>query len=155
MDVKNALLNGDLEEEVYMDFFFSFTKRFWSKFCKLKRSLYGLKQFFRAWFDKFTQSVKKQGYIEGQTDHVLFMKFSLEGKITMLIAHVDDIILIENDLLETKMLKMILDFEFEIKDLGVIEVLSWNGRCTFQERHRRFTKKVHSWSKKKKKYEWL
>ena len=111
--------------------------------CKLRRSLYGLKQLPWAWFDKFTWFVKKQGYIEGQADHALFMKFLPEGKINMLIVYVGDI-LIEDGLLEMKKLKKILASKFEIKDLGVIEVLSWNGSCTFQEVHHHFTKKVPS-----------
>lgn len=59
LDVKNALLNGDLEEEVHMDPPPGFEKEYSSKVCKLKKSLYGLKQSPRAWFEQFIQSVKK------------------------------------------------------------------------------------------------
>jgi hypothetical protein len=44
MDVKIAFLNGDLEEEIYMDQSESFVEAGQeSKVCKLTRSLYGLK----------------------------------------------------------------------------------------------------------------
>ena len=60
--MKNSFLNGDLEEKVYMDSPLGFDGRFGSKVCKLKRSLYGLKQSPRACFEKLTQFVKSQGY---------------------------------------------------------------------------------------------
>ena len=39
-----------------------FGEKFESKICKLKKLLYKLKQSRRAWFEKFTRLVKKQGY---------------------------------------------------------------------------------------------
>ena len=63
LDVKNAFLNGDLEEEVYMEISHGFeTNLTRNKVDKLRRSLYGLRQSPRAWFKKFTKAVKKYGY---------------------------------------------------------------------------------------------
>ncbi|WJX66879.1 hypothetical protein P8452_51386 [Trifolium repens] len=117
LDVKNAFLNGDLEE-VYMDIPPGFEDKFGSNVCKLNKSLYGLKQSPRAWFEKFTQSMKKQGYIQGQADHTLFTKFSPHGKIAILIVYVDDIVLTGDDIVEMAKVKEKLAVDFEIKDLG-------------------------------------
>ena len=92
LDVKNTFLNGDLEDEVYMEIPLGFETSNVNKVCKLRKSLYGLKQSPRAWFDRFTKAVKKHGYSQGQADHTLFTKFSRNGKIAILIVYVDDII---------------------------------------------------------------
>ena len=68
--------------------------------CKLQKSLYGLKQSPRAWFDRFTKAVLKLGYKQGQADHTLFVKKSHAGKMAILIVYVDDIILSGNDMEE-------------------------------------------------------
>ena len=44
LDVKNAFLNSNMEEEVYMDSPPGFSGRFGSKVCNLRKSLYGLNQ---------------------------------------------------------------------------------------------------------------
>ncbi|CAJ2645380.1 unnamed protein product [Trifolium pratense] len=117
LDVKNVFLNGDLEEEVYVDIPPGFEDKFGSNVCKLNKSLYGLKQSPRAWFEKFTYSMKKQGYIQGQADHTLFTKFSQDGKIVVLIVYVDDIVLTGDDIVEMTRVKEKLALDFEIKDL--------------------------------------
>ena len=70
LDVKNAFLNGDLEEEVYMDIPAGLeTTSNFNKVCRLRKSLYGLKQSPRAWFERFTKVVKGYGFVQCQSDH--------------------------------------------------------------------------------------
>ena len=100
LGMKNDFLNGDLKEEVFMDAPPGFEDKFGSKVCKLKKSLYELKQSPRPWFEKFTSSVKRQGYSRAQADHTLFFRRSSEGRISILIVYVDDIILTNDDTVE-------------------------------------------------------
>ena len=89
-----------------------------NKVCRLKKSLYGLKQSPRAWFERFTRVMKSNGYIQGQSDHTMFVKHSLEGLISVLIVYVDDIVLTGDYSEEFPRVKEFLTREFEIKDLG-------------------------------------
>ncbi|KAA0048527.1 transportin-3 isoform X1 [Cucumis melo var. makuwa] len=118
LDVKNAFLNGDLVEEVYMSPPPGFEAQFGQQVYKLQKSLYGLKQSPRAWFDRFTTFVKSQGYSQGHSDHTLSTKASKTGKIAILIVYVDDIVLTGDDQTEISQLKQRMGDEFEIKDLG-------------------------------------
>ncbi|GMI70512.1 hypothetical protein HRI_000720500 [Hibiscus trionum] len=117
LDVKNAFLNGELNEEVYMDFppGFEGSK---GQVCKLKKSLYGLKQSPRAWFNRFAKAMTSRLYIQGQADHTLFYKHTDNGKCCILIVYVDDIILTGDDSIEIERLKEFLSLEFQLKDLG-------------------------------------
>ena len=118
LDVKNAFLHGDLQEEVYME-----VPPGWSKpeasgmVCKLKKSLYGLKQSPRAWFDRFRWALCDMGYKQCNGDHTLFYRH-LGRKITMLAVYVDDIIITGDNEAEIECLKKNLSKQFEVKDLG-------------------------------------
>ena len=121
LDIKNAFLNGDLEE-VFMIPPLGFEKVFGQhKVCKLKKSLYGLKQSPRAWFERFGKAVKSHGYHQSQVDHTMFYKHLEKGKISILIVYVDDIILTGDDLEELADLKRRMAQDFEIKDLGMLK----------------------------------
>ena len=88
--------------------------------CKLKKSLYGLKQSPRAWFDRFRKAVCGMGYDQCNGDHTLFYKHS-EQKITILAVYVDDIIITGDDYVEIAKLKECLSQAFEVKDLGKLK----------------------------------
>ncbi|KAJ9678560.1 hypothetical protein PVL29_020667 [Vitis rotundifolia] len=91
------------------------------KVCKLKKSLYGLKQLPRAWFERFGKVIKHYGYTQSQADHTMFYKHSNEGKVVILIVYVDDIVLTGDDCNELEKLKGKLVEDFEIKDLGTLK----------------------------------
>ena len=63
MDVKTAFLNGDLDEEIYMQQPEGFTAPGQErKVCKLVKSLYGLKQAPKQWHDKFDKMMMSNGF---------------------------------------------------------------------------------------------
>ena len=119
-DVTNAFLHGELkkEEEVYMEAPPGFATDFEvGEGCRLRKTLYGLKQSPRVWFGKFSGAMISYGYTQSNSDHTLFLK-KRGDKITCLIIYVDDMIIIGDDLEEIEDLKKNLFQEFEMKDLG-------------------------------------
>lgn len=96
----------------------------------LRKSLYGLKQSPRARFQPFSNVLKGNGYIQGQSNHALFAKHSEEGKLTVIIIYVDDNVLTKNHAEEMMThVKALLSNEFEMKELGSfknkIGMLGW------------------------------
>ena len=64
--------------------------------CKLKRSIYGLKQASRSWNIRFDQAIKSFGF-EQNLDEPCVCKRYRDKVIMFLIIYVNDILLIEND----------------------------------------------------------
>ncbi|KAK8921057.1 hypothetical protein KSP39_PZI020242 [Platanthera zijinensis] len=117
LDIKNAFLNGDLEEEVYMDIpQGSVIKGSKGKVCRVLKSLYGLKQSPRAWFGRFYKFMLQLGYTQSHADHTLFIKRK-GAQVSILIVYVDDSIITGDHLEGITYLKEQLSKEFEVKDL--------------------------------------
>lgn len=85
--------------------------------CLLHKSLYGLKQSPRAWFDKFSTYLLEFGFVCSIKDLSLFI-YTKGKNIILLLLYVDDILLTGNctDLLQ----KLLADLskQFRMKDLG-------------------------------------
>jgi hypothetical protein len=63
MDVKMIFLNGDLEENVYMAQLKGFIVEGKERMrCRLKKSIYGLKQASRQWYLKFDRTIRNLGF---------------------------------------------------------------------------------------------
>jgi hypothetical protein len=116
MDVKTTFLNGDLEEEVYMKQPKGFNDDS-QKACKLRKSIYGLKQASRQWYIKFHKVITSYGFIENFVDQCIYLKVS-GSKVIFLVLYVDDILLASSDLGLLHETKQFLSQNFEMKDLG-------------------------------------
>ena len=97
MDVKSAFLNGDLEEEVYIEqpegFILGNDENL---VCRLKKALYGLKQAPRAWYYRLDKYLHQQGFSKGSADRNLYTKTE-NDKLLIVVVYVDDIIFGSNE----------------------------------------------------------
>jgi len=99
LDVNNAFLHGDLQEDVYMSLPLGISVKNPNTVCKLNKSLYGLKQATRKWYDKLTSVLIQHHYTQANSDHSLFIK-QTGTSYTILLVYVDDIILVGDSLEE-------------------------------------------------------
>ncbi|KAL0293767.1 UNVERIFIED_CONTAM: Retrovirus-related Pol polyprotein from transposon RE1 [Sesamum angustifolium] len=117
LDVNNAFLHGHLDEEVYMLPPEGYMIQTPGQVCKLKRSLYGLKQASRQWNIELTVKLQEFGFVQCPHDHCLFLKITSTCFVALLV-YVDDILLSGNSKTEIAAIKSHLDTLFTIKDLG-------------------------------------
>ena len=120
MNVKTVFLNGKLDEEIYiyMDQPLCFeSKGQKRKVCKLKRSIYGLKQASRQWNIKLHHAVLKDGFKMMEEDYYVYLKHS-NSDFVILSLYVDDILLVGNSKKMIDIVKRCLSFNFEMKDMS-------------------------------------
>ena len=85
--------------------------------CKLQKSLYGLKQASKQLNAKLIAALISLSFHQSSFDYSLFVK-NQNSHITILLVYVDDVVLTGNHLEEINSVKIFLDQQFKIKDLG-------------------------------------
>ena len=94
MDVKTAFLNGSLEETIHMQQPLGYVAKGQEHLvCKLKRSIYGLKQASRSWNIRFDEVIQSYGFIQAPNESCVYKK-SDGNVVVFLVLYVDDILLI-------------------------------------------------------------
>ena len=77
MGVKTTFLNGEIDETIYMEQPKNFVTRDpKSMVCKLKKSLYGLKQSLCLWYHKFHKIISSFGFVMNPANECIYHKFS-------------------------------------------------------------------------------
>ncbi|GJW67262.1 zinc finger, CCHC-type containing protein [Tanacetum coccineum] len=123
-DLPPAFLNGDLEEEVYMNQPQGFIMRGnENKVCKLIKSLYGLKQAPKQWHQKFNEVVLSNAYLLNQSDKCVYSKFDESGKGFIICLYVDDMLIFDTDQVQVDLTKEFLSSKFSMKDMGEADVI--------------------------------
>jgi hypothetical protein len=120
MDVHNAFLHGDLQEEVFMKPPPGFHTTRSGMVCRLHKSLYGLKQAARCWFAKLSTALKAYGFKQSLSDYSLFT-LQQQGSILVVLVYVDDLIISGNDHVVISAFKTYLHTCFHMKDLGTLK----------------------------------
>ncbi|KAL7726245.1 hypothetical protein ACLKA6_001649 [Drosophila palustris] len=125
-DFNSAYLNGEIEEDIYInvppefdDILTGKEKQKYGKnnVCKLKKALYGLKQSGRQWYKKLDNKLKEMELNPIAADPCVYLKKKGNG-IIIVSLYVDDLIVATNDAQMLKNLKSELSSNFEMKDLG-------------------------------------
>ena len=123
MDVKTTFLNGELEEEIYMEQPDGFVvKGEERKVCKLLKSLYGLKQAPKQWHEKFDRTLTSAGFVINEADRCVYYRHG-GGEDVILCLYVDDILIFGTSINVINEVKSFLSKFFDMKDLGEADVI--------------------------------
>ena len=116
MDVKTTFLNGDLDEEVYMEQLRGFVlPRNEKKVCKLVKSLYGLKQAPKQWHEKFDSGILLDGFMHHSFNKCMYSKFTNEYGVIVCL-YVDDMLIFGTNMKDVCETKKYLPSMFQMED---------------------------------------
>ena len=128
LDVKTAFLNGILEEDIYMSIPEGLLIPSNSNLvCKLNKSLYVLKQFSRAWYQRLYQYLLLHKFQRLESNASIYVKKKADHAFLILTFYVDDCILVSNQLTLIQHIKKILQMEFNMSDEGELHFTFGNA----------------------------
>jgi len=143
MDVITAFLNGDINEEILMEIPEGLPgSDDPTKVCRIKKALYGLKQSPKAWYNCIDGWLREQGMIRSESDQNLYF-MRREGKLTLLLLYVDDLLITADDQEQIAHLKRALHNDFEMT-LRRGKQLSWRRDQSSHQRHIYQSSRIHT-----------
>ena len=117
VDISNAFLNGELEEEIYMKQPEGFHQGDPDDVCQLLKPIYGLKQAGRQWNKKIHQVLESIGFKRLESDQSLYI-YCRDGIRIIMPIWVDDITLASNSQSSIDKVIKELSSHFKLRDLG-------------------------------------
>ena len=97
MDVKTAFLNGELDEEIYMEQSEGFiVPSEEKKVCRPVKSLYGLKQAPKQWHQKFDKTMLSQRFRINECDKCVYIKYT-DKRYVIVCLYIDDMLILGNN----------------------------------------------------------
>lgn len=122
MDAVTAFLNGDLSEEIFMEQPEGYRKLGEdSKVCRLNKSLYGLRQSPKIWYDEVVAFLLKSNFHQCEIDPCTYIRANNDkSKITAIYVHVDDMAITGNDI---QTFKEEISSKWHMEDLGLAETV--------------------------------
>ena len=123
LDVKTAFLNRTVKEEIFMEIpegtsYSDEVKH--AKVCQLRKALYGLRLSPKRWNERFTEAATKIGLKSHPMEPCLFT-WRAQEKFLILVLYVDDMLIASNDSEKLRDVKLSLQREFEMTDLGEVK----------------------------------
>jgi hypothetical protein len=110
MDVKNTFLHGDINEEIYMEKPKGYVQDP-SLFCRLRKSLYELKQAPRAWYAKMDSSLLSRGFLRCISDPNVYMMRNTYS-LLLIVIYVDNLLITGSSASSTVVVKITLHERF-------------------------------------------
>jgi transposase InsO family protein len=117
LDIKTAFLNGELEEDVWIEQPQGCALGPPDKACHLKRALYGLKQAPRTWHKRLDEELGQYNFSPSDADPSLYVRHDKDGS-TYLLVYVDDIIIAATCLTKIEEVKKAVFNAFDARDMG-------------------------------------
>ena len=120
MDVHNAFLHEDLNEDIYIKPPSDFSPPSPHLVCKVRKSLYDLRQAPRQWYFKLATVLHDYGFEQSPLDHSVFV-YNRGNIFLALLICVDDLVLTGNSPSHCAAFKTYLNKCFKLKDLGPLK----------------------------------
>ena len=119
MDVKSAFMHEDIHEEIYMKHLEGYIYYPYF-FCKLNRSLYGIKQAPREWYSKMDAFLVSQNLQRCKSDPNVYIQ-QYDGHFIIIFLYFDDLLITGSTVTSISIIKTALHNAFEMTDLGLLK----------------------------------